>query len=68
MDISVGVVYVTPHGLNKLKGKGESILSYVLEKKQQGLDVLIMGDLLHTSMMGEHHYIAGRNLSKGCAK
>ena len=44
MDILVGVVYVTPQGLNKSKCKGESILSYVLEKNQQGLDVPIMGD------------------------
>ena len=29
MDILVGVVYFTPQGLNKSKGKGESILSYV---------------------------------------
>ena len=44
MDILVGVVYVSPQGLNKSKCKGESIISYALEKKQQGLDVVIVGD------------------------
>ena len=55
METLVGVVYVTPQGLNKSKCKGESIMLYLLEKNQSSLDVLIKGDFnTHFDEEGNH--------------
>ena len=41
----VGVVYVSPHTrCEMLVGKGDWLVDLVLEKQQEGLEVLIMGD------------------------
>lgn len=44
-DTLVGVVYISPHTRGEmLVGKGDQLVDVVLEKQQEGLEVLIMGD------------------------
>ena len=44
-DTLVGVVYISPHTRGEmLAGKGDQLADIVLEKQQEGLEVVVMGD------------------------
>ena len=43
-NILIGVVYVTPQGVNKAKCKADHFVEFVGDKRQQGEEILVMGD------------------------
>ena len=38
-DILIGVVYVTPHGLNKARWKADHVVEFIGDKRQQGEEI-----------------------------
>ena len=43
-DILIGVVYVTPQGLSKGMFKADQFVEFICDKRQQGEEILVMGD------------------------
>ena len=43
-DVLIGVVYVTPQGLNKARCKADHFVEFIGDKRQQGEEILVMGD------------------------
>ena len=44
----VGVLYITPQARN-LEGFQKQALEFLQDKQREGLEIVIMGDLMHTS-------------------
>ena len=42
-DVLIGVVYVTPQGLNKARCKTDHFVEFIGDKRQQGEEILVMG-------------------------